>query len=190
MKLKPQIHIMDVLLDISVKSPYSPDNNVVFKALGGKYDKKDNRWLLPKDDDSRSELEALFGAESCNVIALVTSKDLTTVGKQLKIGGHVVANWDERQNRVSVPKTGVELMAGGWDDAASATSQTPCLSGPDAKLHVVVKRDFAKRHGLTVVEELPAETLENPLADVPDSDLITELRNRGYIVERDPRCFF
>jgi hypothetical protein len=190
MKLKPQIHIMDVLLDISVKSPYSPDNNEAFKALGGEYDKSDKRWLLPKDDDSRSELDGLFGSDSCNVIALVTSKDLTSVGKQLKIGGHVVANWDERQKRVSLPKTGVELIAGGWDDAASATRETPCLSGPDAKLHVVVKRDFAKRHGLTVVAELPAEPVENPLKDIPDSDLISELRNRGYIVERDPRCFF
>jgi hypothetical protein len=145
---------------------------------------------LPKDDDSRDKLKELFGALNCNVIALVTSKDLASVGKQLKLGGHVVANWDERQSRVSLAKTGVELLAGGWDDAASAASQTPCLSGPDAKLHVVVKRDFANRHGLTVVEELPAEPAENPMEDIPDSDLIAELRNRAYIVERDPRCFF
>lgn len=175
---------MDVQLDISVKSPYSPDNNGVFKALGGKYDRNNNRWLLPKDDDSRDKLKELFGAQNCNVIALVTSKDLASVGKQLKLGGHVVANWDERQSRVSLAKTGVELLAGGWDDAASAARQTPCLSGPDPVLHVVVKRDFAERHGLPVVKELPDEDDANPWAVIPDSDLIAELQNRGYQVER------
>ena len=190
MKIKPQIHIMNVLLDISVKSPYSPDNNEKFKHLGGEYDKPSRRWLLPKDDDSRDKLNELFGSESCNVIARVTPKDLATVDNQLKLGGHVVANWDQRQKRVSLAKAGVELQSGGWDDAASAAHQTPCFSGPNAVLHIVVKRDFATKHGLTVVEELPYEHLDNPLAVYSDADLQAELRNRGYVIDRDPRCFF
>ena len=187
MKKTFQIHIMEIFMLISVHSPFSPDNNEVFKLLGGKFDRPNERWLLPKNDDSRSKLEELFGAESRNVIARVTQKNLTSAGKQLQLGGHVVAEWDDRWNRVSLANAGVELMAGGWDDAASAAHQTPFLSGPDAVFHIVVKSDFANRRGLTVVEELPDEIVENPLRPYADSDLQTELENRGYIVTRAPR---
>lgn len=184
MKKTIQIEILEILRNISIRCPFSPKNNEAYKALHGQYEKTPKRWLVPDNADSRSKLNELFGAASPSVVVSITPKDLIVCGSQVQLSGYVAASWDERKNCVHLPE-GVDLVAGGWDQAASAASKTPCLSGPDAVLHVVVRRDYAESHDLKIVEELVDEPVSNPLAQYADSDLRTELEKRGYgIVER------
>lgn len=170
-------------MGFSIRYPYNPNNNEALKKLGGRYDGLARRWIVPNNEASQKKIEELFGAGSPNVVACVTKKNLTASGNLVALGGYVVASWDDRNNCVRLPD-GVELVEGSWDTTASATLKQPCLAGVAPAVHVVVRRDFAETHGLGIVEELVGQVPKNPLAPFADSDLQTELKDRGYRVER------
>jgi hypothetical protein len=186
MKTTLQIQIAPIVSGISVKTPYHPLNNTAYKKVGGKYDKTgpSPRWVLPDNDDSWDLLHKLFGAKGLIVVAAVDGKRLTTTGNQLVLDGYLVAKWDTYKSCIRLAD-GFVLVEGSWDETASATAQAPCLSPGDAKFHGVVRRDFALKNGLAIVEELGEEVLINPLSVFTDAELITELRNRGYRVEKE-----
>ena len=170
-------------MGISLRYPYNPNNNEALKMFGGRYDGLARRWVVPNNEASQKKIEELFGVALPNVIAFVTEKNLTASGNLVALGGYLVASWDDRKNCVRLPD-GVELVQGSWDTTASATLKQPRLAGVAPAVHVVVKRDFAVTHGLGIVEELVGQVPKNPLAPFPDSDLQTELENRGYGVVR------
>jgi hypothetical protein len=186
MKTTLQIQIAPIVSGISVKTPFHPLNNAEYKKVGGKYDKTgpSPRWVLPDNDDSWDLLHKLFGAKGLIVVAAVDGKCLTTTGNQLVLGGYLVAQWDTRKSCIRVAE-GVVLVDGIWDEAASATAQAPCMTPADTKFQVVVRRDFALKNGLAIVQELGEEVLINPLSVFTDAELIQELRNRGYRVEKN-----
>ena len=184
MKHTIQILIAPIVAGISVKGPYHPLANESYKKAGGKYDKIGRRWILPDTVQSWDLIDELFGHSSMLVLAEVNGKLLATTGNQLVIDGYVVATWSTYKSCIILAE-GVYLVEGSWDDAASAAAQAPCLTAGDAKYHLVVRSDFAMRHGLQIVEELGEQILTNRLSVFSDAELIAELRNRGYRVERD-----
>lgn len=180
MKKTIQIQILEILKNISIHSPYSRKTNEDYKSLGGHFDKPGRRWLVPDNAESRSKLDELFGTVSPSVIANVTQKDLVACGSQLHHGGYLVATWNDERKCVQLAE-GVDFVSGSWDLAASASSKMPCLSGPDAELNIVVRRDYAEKHGLSIIEELIDEPVANPLARYADFDLKAELEGGGIV---------
>ena len=185
MKQNTQIQILELLKLLAIYGPYSESNIKDYKALGGYFDKpNERRWLVPNDVPAKAKLVDLFGDSSPSVIVSVTGKHLVTCGGQLQHGGYVAASFDDRKNLVWLPD-GVELVSGAWDLVASTAAKTPCLTDPDAVIHIVVRRDYAAQHGLKIVEELPEAPNTNSLARYADGDLIAELVRRGYRVEQE-----
>lgn len=176
-----QIQIFAIPGGIAIYSPFNLKNNEVFRKLHGQYDKFGRRWILPASPETESEIAALFGKPSSNVVARVPKNELIIHGNQLVHGGYLVANWDERNNSIKMP-VGVEIATGSWDLVASAEKQHPCIAGGDASLEVVVRKDYAEKNGLKVEEELGFDQFSNPLEPFSDSDLQVELENRGYRV--------
>ena len=183
MKKTIQIEILNLGSFLAIYSPNSLQNNEHYKLLGGHFDSLNQRWLVPNGATAQFKIAELFGQASPSVIACVTPKDLVACGCQLQTGGYVTANWDERNNSVWLHE-GVEVLKGAWDLAASTTSKVPSLSSADDVLTVVLRRDFAEKHGLESVEELPEEDVTSPLSRYADNDLQSELENRGYRVAK------
>lgn len=179
-----QIEILELLKLLGIYGPYSEENNKAYKALGGYFDKPNRRWLVPDNPAAKAKIIDLFGDSGPSVIVSVTGKQLVSCGAQLQHGGYVAASFDERKNLVWLPD-GAELVSGAWDLAASTAAKTPCLTDPDAVIHIVVRRDYAAKHGLTIVEEIPEAPNSNPFAPYPDADLIAELVRRGYRAEQE-----
>lgn len=180
-----QIEILELLKLLAIYGPYSEINNKAYNALRGRFEKtNDRRWLVPNNAPAKAKIVELFGEAGPSVIVSVTGKHLVTCGSQLQHGGYVAASFDERKNLVWLPD-GVELVSGAWDSAASTAGKTPCLTDPDAVIHIVVWRNYADTHGLKIVEELPEAPITNSLARYPDADLIAELVRRGYRVEQE-----
>jgi hypothetical protein len=75
-------------------------------------------------------------------------------------------------------------VGGTWDETTSAAHTVPCLSDPDAVLHVAVRRAMADKHGLVIIKEVENQPVQNPLAVYSASDLQVELEGRGYRVEQ------
>lgn len=184
MKTIIQIEILELLKLLAILGPYSENNNKDYKSLGGYFDKPNRRWLVPNDVPAKDKLVELFGDSSPSVIVSVTGQQLVSCGAQLQHGGYVAASFDDRKNQVWLPD-GVELVSGAWDLAASTAAKTPCLTTPEAVIHFVARRDYADKHGLQIVEELPDAPNTNSLARYADGDLITELARRGCRVEQE-----
>jgi hypothetical protein len=183
MKTTIQIQIVVIPIGIAVYGPYNEKNNTEYKSLGGRYDHKGRRWILPNNKDSWRKLDELFGEESPSAIIVILPGILTAYSGQLQFGGYVIATWNAHKGCVRMAE-GVEVIGGEWDEAASAAHFEPRLSSPDAVLHVVIRRSMAQKHGLVIIEELKNEPLQNPLMVFADSDLQVELEGRGYKVER------
>jgi hypothetical protein len=182
MKNTIQIQIVVIPIGIAVHGPYNEKNNTEYKSLGGRYDRKGRRWILPNNKDSWRKLDELFGEESTNAIVVILPGILTAYSGQLQFGGYVIAAWNASKGCVQMAD-GVEVIGGEWDEAASAAHMEPHLSSPDAVLHVVIRRSMADKHGLVIVRELENQPVQNPLSPYADSDLQVELEGRGYRVE-------
>lgn len=176
-----QAAILVVAAYLGIYGPYSESNRSIYKKLGGHYDGTGGRWLVPDTAANRAVIEGMFGSPGPSVIAELPDTCLDVDGQRLAHGGYVVATWHTTHKRVNL-LPGVELAAGSWDLAASEAKGAPCFSGPGAILNVVLRQDYALRHGLKVVEELGEETAVNPLTPYADSDLRAELEARGYRV--------
>lgn len=183
MKHTIQIKIVVVPAGIAVHGPFNMKNNTAYKSLGGRYDRLGRRWILPNNEDTWRKLAELFGEETPIVIVVIPSGLLTISSEQLQFGGYVIASWNTRKGCVQIAE-GVELVGGVWNEGASAAVKVPCLSGPDAVLHVAVRRAMADKHGLVIIKELENQPIQNPLAPFADSDLRVELEGRGYRIER------
>jgi hypothetical protein len=183
MKNTIQIKIVVVPAGIAVHGPFNENNNAFYKSLGGRYDRLGRRWILPNNEDAWRKLAELFGEESPIVIVVIPPGLLTIAYEQLQFCGYVIATWNTRKGCVHTPE-GVEVVGGTWDEAASAAVKVPCLSDPDAVLHVAVRRAMADKHGLVIIKELENQPNQNPLAPYADSDLQVELEGRGYRVEQ------
>lgn len=183
MKHTIQIKILVVPAGIAVQGPFNDKNNTTYKSLGGRYDRLGRRWILPNNDESWRKLAELFGEESPIVIVVIPPGLLTISSEQLQFGGYVIAAWNNRKGCVQMAE-GVEVVGGTWDEATSAIHTVPCLSDPDAVLHVAVRRAMADKHGLVIVREVENQPVQNPLAPYADSDLQVELEGRGYSVEQ------
>ncbi len=182
MKQNTQIQITPITSGIAVRGPYSAQNNESYKYVGGIYDSRGRRWIVPDDDDSWGLLYELYGADSQIVVAAADSKHLATTGSQLQLGGYVIAQWDTRKSCIRLGE-GVELINGAWDVASSTSLESPCLAAGDALFHVTLRGDFAITNSLTIITELGEERPRNPFALFSDSDLQVELEDRGYKVE-------
>lgn len=188
MKYTLQIQITRTAQGIAVRGPYSVDNRTTYKRFGGRYEPSNHRWVLPDNEDSWELLEELFGAKGLVAVAIVEPKHITTIGNEMQMDGYVIAQWDTRRKRVSLP-SGVELSLGDWDEIKSASHEAPILTSSDAVFCAVVRRDYALRAGLHIVTVLAEECPNNPLSQYSDFDLRTELEDRGYQVTR-ARSFF
>jgi hypothetical protein len=182
MKTSIQIKIVVVPAGIAVYGPFNEKNNTEYKSLGGRYDRLGRRWILPNNEDAWRKLAELFGEESPIVIVVIPPGLLTIACEQLQFGGFVIATWNSRKGCVQTAE-GVEVVGGVWDETASAAVKVPCLSNPDAVLHVAVRRAMADKHGLVIIKEVENQPVQNPLAPYADSDLRVELEGRGYHVE-------
>jgi hypothetical protein len=183
MKHTIQIKIVVVPAGIAVHGPFNEKNNAAYKSLGGRYDRLGRRWILPNNEDSWRKLAELFGEESPTVIVVIHPRMLTIFHEQQQFGGYVIATWNTRKGCVQTAE-GVEVVGGTWDETTSAAHTVPCLSDPDAVLHVAVRRAMADKHGLVIVKEVENQPNQNPLAPYADSDLQVELEGRGYRIER------
>lgn len=184
MKNTIQIKIVVVPAGIAVHGPFNEKNNATYKSLGGRYDRLGRRWILPNNEDALRKLAELFGEESPIVIVVIPLGLLTIFSEQLQFGGYVIAAWNAHKGCVQMAE-GVEVVGGTWDEAASAAHKVPCLSDPNAVLHVVVRRAMADKHGLVIIKELENQPVQNPLAVYSASDLQVELEGRGYRVEQE-----
>ena len=189
--MKPKYHpnqnnqaaILVVAAYLAIYGPYSESNNAAYRKLGGHYDRTNRRWLVPDTAGNRAFIEGMFGSSNRSVIAEIPDTCLDCDGERLVHGGYVLATWQNTDRKRVNLLPGVKLAAGSRDLAASEAKGMPCFDGPGAVLHVVLRQDYALRHGLKVVEELGEETAVNPLTHFADCDLVPELEARGYRVE-------
>lgn len=183
MKHTIQIKIVVVPAGIAVHGPFNEKNNAAYKSLGGRYDRLGRRWILPNNEDTWRKLAELFGEESQIVVVVISQGMLSVYSEQLHFCGYVIATWNTRKGCVQMAE-GVELVGANWDEVASATNKAPCLSDPDAVMHVAIRRAMAEEYGLFIIKELENQPVQNPLAAYSASDLQVELEGRGYRVEQ------
>jgi hypothetical protein len=189
MNLIPQTTITGVASGIAIHSPFHPKNNEDFRNLHGHFERESRRWVVPLNALSESKIAEIFGKDSPNVVAQVTSNDLTVFDNHLVMGGYVIAHFDARTNTVRMPQ-GVEISTGEWNVAASIENEYPSISGSSITLKIVVRKDFAVTRGLKVEAELGYQEFKNPLQPFADSDLKEELETRGYCVEKPKLSLF
>lgn len=108
MKTQITINVKDGLIE--VYSPYSPDNNVEFRSLGGKF--ASDHWVIRDTPEARKTLAELFGAQS-ELVEVLVPASLLSDGPIVQHGGYVLASRRFRDGRVNMPD-GVSLAAGSF----------------------------------------------------------------------------
>jgi hypothetical protein len=156
MQIQIQIEVNES--KIFIRSPYSTRNNEVWRELGGKY--KDDKWGIPDTPTARERIAEMFGAKSDSVAVLVDSR-LIPDGGIIQIGGYVLAQRRGRDYAVQLAQ-GVTLHNGRLPSSGgSRANPRVCADDGEAVFRVIVREDFAKRHGLPLADTAtPAPTIE------------------------------
>lgn len=173
--MKTQIHIIETKDGIKILTPFSESNNEVFRARGGKYDRSTRHWVFPRTKTTIAMIVELFGGESALVLVRVPNDRIVEFRNQWMLGGYVIAYRHSHDEPVRVP-TGVQLEKGEWQPTGG-DADNPRVTGSDCVITLVVRRSFAEREQLEIVESEDS----NPLASVETQYLIEELQRRGVI---------
>lgn len=176
--MKTQIQISKSNGSISIVAPYSETNNAKFRNRGGKYDRSSG-WVFADAPASRELISELWGDESPLCVVRIPLGDAKSCGNQEMLGGYVLASRRGRDYRVELAD-GVTLMEGSFCGSGGSV-KNPCVTWDgDVVLHVVVRRSFAERNNLTIVESEDQPVADsNPLADYSDDQLLAEIKRRG-----------
>ncbi len=175
--LTSQVKIAVTPDGIAIESPFSSVNNEKFRSRGGVFDHKTGRWIFPDTAATRAMIEELYGNESELVIVALPSTRVDEIGKQWQTGGYVIATRFEQAGAVKTAP-GVQLANGAWLPKGGTLTEPKVTADPNTVIHIVVRKSYADREGLTIIANDPPS--RNILEDVNISDLIDELRRRGF----------
>ena len=181
--MKPQINITETIDKITVKCPYSLTNNRLFKEKGGRWDAVCKQWVFDRTATTMDMITELFGNPSQLVIARVPLDRITDYGKQLQVGGYVVATRYRHNTPVEVP-IGVQVEKGHWQDMGGSPAEPRVTGDKDMSITVVMHESYAKREKLEIIEHDTTPT--NPLEYFEDNDLFEELHRRGWTGDASP----
>ena len=140
---------------ITVVSPYSAANNVVYRNLGGKF--ADGAWRLTDNDASRARLAELFGVKSDEIDALVSADELR--GDVHQIGGYVLAERRGRDWGVKLA-TGVSLASGGFPSSGGSRANPAVSAHSGTVYRLRCRRSFAEAHGLEIAPATATSNIE------------------------------
>jgi hypothetical protein len=174
--MKTQVNIVETLEKISIGSPRSQSNNAIFKDKGGSWNPDDKTWDFDDTEVTRKMISDLFGDDSPLVCARVPKSELSEVGNQWKVGGYVAAHRQRCDGPVAMPP-GVQLEKGQWTKTGGTPDEPRVVGDDDVVLTVVMRRDFAERMGLEILESENSSVI-NRLKNVPTKDLVDELERR------------
>ena len=180
--LTSQVKIAVTPDGIAIESPFSSTNNEKFRSRGGVFDNKTGRWIFPDTAATRAMIEELYGNESELVIVALPSTRVDEIGKQWQTGGYVIATRFEQAGAVKTAP-GVQLAKGAWLSKGGTQAEPKVTADPNTVIHIVVRKSYADRESLTIIANDPPS--RNILEDINISDLIAELRRRGFNVGND-----
>lgn len=167
-----------------ILGPYNPANHKAYKLHNGTLDatktsQGQKPWKFAATPATDEMIVGLFGERSPLACALLKDSDISKGEARWRIGGYLLAATEGRDRGVKIP-TGVRLEQGSWLPSGGSM-QYPTIEDDGVVLSVVVRREFAERHGLEIIAEdassQPAEI--SPLTRASNEDLLAECRRRG-----------
>lgn len=131
---------------IVITGPYSEDNNTIWRQLAGKFSV--GAWKIPDTDTARAKIAELFGERSEDVTVSLPSS-IVGGGQIVQLGGYVLASRRGRDYPVQLAP-GCSLADGSFSSSGGSV-KNPRVGDTPVVYHLKVRRAFAEKHGLEVV---------------------------------------
>ena len=155
---------------VSISGPYSPENHIKYRSIGGEsVIGAECEWVFKDIDAINKIIEELFGLSETLVTVKIYDYDEAIIWRNsgITIGGYRIASKNFFANLIRYHETAF-LISGKSPSGESETSIGKKLiykEENESVFGLVVRKDFAEKHNLEVIEEHNVLTDIGALAD-------------------------